>query len=170
MTVTKDGAARESMQRRGFLQLVISGLSALVVSGVAAFAGPYLFSKEKDTENESWADAGSLSDLRPGVPQQVAFERERLDAWEAKRDKEVAWVTVNSSGGVTAFSPLCTHLGCAYHWDEKATRFVCPCHGSSFGADGRVLAGPAPRALDRYDVKIEAGHVWLGPVKAQNRT
>jgi Rieske Fe-S protein len=44
-------------------------------------------------------------------------------------------------------------------WDEKAKRFVCPCHASAFDERGSVLSAPAPRPLDLYAVKIENGVV-----------
>jgi len=49
--------------------------------------------------------------------------------------------------GFYAIIAICTHLGCAPHLDGD--EFACPCHGSRFARDGRVLAAPATRALDR---------------------
>lgn len=51
-----------------------------------------------------------------------------------------------------AFDATCSHLGCAVAYDPAKTGFVCPCHGSHFGADGAVLNGPAPKALSKYQV------------------
>ena len=48
--------------------------------------------------------------------------------------------------GVYAISTVCTHLGCIVKASGQG--FDCPCHGSKFGADGSVVRGPAPRALD----------------------
>ncbi|MCE9535722.1 MAG: Rieske 2Fe-2S domain-containing protein, partial [Nitrospirae bacterium] len=53
------------------------------------------------------------------------------------------------------------HLGCGYHWDRTDSRFKCPCHGSVYDVTGEVLAGPAPRALDRLPAKIEAGRLLV---------
>ena len=39
--------------------------------------------------------------------------------------------------------------------------FGCPCHGSEFDNEGNRTAGPAPRALDRYQFSIRNGRVWL---------
>lgn len=47
--------------------------------------------------------------------------------------------------GVRALSGTCTHLGCTVRAEGEG--FVCPCHGSRYDADGRVIGGPAPRSL-----------------------
>lgn len=53
-----------------------------------------------------------------------------------------------SDGGFTAVSPICTHRGCTV--DVSGDRLVCPCHGSTYDREGRVLKGPAQRALQRF--------------------
>jgi cytochrome b6-f complex iron-sulfur subunit len=52
---------------------------------------------------------------------------------------------VSTPQGIAAMSLVCTHLGCVVA--ETPDGFHCPCHGSRFDPDGRVLGGPAPRAL-----------------------
>ncbi|MFE9133225.1 FAD-dependent oxidoreductase [Streptomyces sp. NPDC007355] len=42
----------------------------------------------------------------------------------------------------------CTHMGCELGFDEAEQTWECPCHGSRFAQDGRVLQGPATRPLD----------------------
>ncbi len=95
----------------------------------------------------------------------MTFRRNRVDGWKVTSEKSTAWVVKNSSNDVTAFAPQCTHLGCAYHWDQAKTEFVCPCHNSLFSIDGKVLGGPAPRPLDRYQTKIEGSKLMVGPVE-----
>lgn len=51
-----------------------------------------------------------------------------------------------------ALSPICTHLGCTV--EIQGDRLVCPCHGSTYDREGRVLRGPAERALHRYPVTL----------------
>ena len=43
---------------------------------------------------------------------------------------------------------ICTHLGCVPVGHEGAfDGWLCPCHGSQYGASGRVRHGPAPKNL-----------------------
>jgi cytochrome b6-f complex iron-sulfur subunit len=64
-----------------------------------------------------------------------------------------------------AYSQSCTHLMCPVHYQHEKKQFHCPCHEGFFSAeDGRVLAGPPPRALPRYPVEIRDGEIWIVPV------
>ncbi len=73
------------------------------------------------------------------------------------RFPEVGWANEKSS--IIAFTPKCPHLGCNVHWSSKEHAFLCPCHGSRFALDGRVIAGPAPRGLDTLPVRIQNGDI-----------
>ncbi len=54
--------------------------------------------------------------------------------------------------GFAVASAVCTHLGCTVAYFSSDGDFHCPCHGSVFGADGKVLHGPAPRPLDWFEI------------------
>jgi len=51
-------------------------------------------------------------------------------------------------GLVQAFSARCTHMGCNVSFNPVEASWDCPCHGSRFSTDGRVLDGPATKALE----------------------
>ena len=44
---------------------------------------------------------------------------------------------------LTPTAPRCPHLGCALKWNPREHTWDCPCHGSRFGEDGRLLDDPA---------------------------
>lgn len=39
--------------------------------------------------------------------------------------------------------PRCPHLGCALHWNPQERSWDCPCHGSRFSKEGKLLDNPA---------------------------
>jgi menaquinol-cytochrome c reductase iron-sulfur subunit len=47
---------------------------------------------------------------------------------------------------------------------EGAELFMCPCHGGVYYKDGNVAAGPPPRPLVRYAVRVENGDVKMSSV------
>jgi cytochrome b6-f complex iron-sulfur subunit len=42
---------------------------------------------------------------------------------------------------------ICTHLGCVVPWNASENKFMCPCHGSQYNSEGKVVRGPAPLSL-----------------------
>jgi menaquinol-cytochrome c reductase iron-sulfur subunit len=156
--------AHNQETRRSFYISVIYGAWAVIGALLSVPALAYLFSSGKRTEQEEFVEVGDISRLPLNTPQEMVFRRRRKDGWKIISEKATAWVTRVSDSEVVAFAPQCTHLGCAYHWDEKNHNFLCPCHTSTFGLDGRVLAGPAPRPLDRYRVRIDGGRLWVGDI------
>jgi len=59
----------------------------------------------------------------------------------------------DDAGTLHALSPVCTHMGCDVAWNPAERTWDCPCHGSRFGTDGKVLNGPATEALEKVDVE-----------------
>jgi len=54
---------------------------------------------------------------------------------------------VNAAEGFYALDAVCTHLGCMTQWAPQQGGIFCPCHGSKFTSDGKVVEGPAPSPL-----------------------
>ena len=56
---------------------------------------------------------------------------------------------------ITAINPTCTHQACTVKFNGDTQELNCPCHGSKFGLDGQVIAGPAKDPLASYEAKQE---------------
>jgi glycine/D-amino acid oxidase-like deaminating enzyme/nitrite reductase/ring-hydroxylating ferredoxin subunit len=52
-------------------------------------------------------------------------------------------ISRDTHGKTTELSAVCPHLGCIVHWNQAETSWDCPCHGSRFHADGKMVNGPA---------------------------
>lgn len=152
------------MTRRGLYQGAIFVLGGLIGAGLGIPAAAYLLLGPKESEDaEGWSDAGLVGALPEGEPLRLILERQRRDAWKLENEKVAVWA-VRKGDQVTAFSPKCPHLGCGVNWNNESGQFDCPCHDSSFSAQGEVLGGPAPRSLDRHETRIEGDRLWLGPI------
>lgn len=69
------------------------------------------------------------------------------------------YVLALDDGGFAAVSPVCKHRGCIV--DVSGARLECPCHGSMYGRDGRVLRGPTQAPLDRYPTEFRDGVITI---------
>lgn len=147
------------MDRRNFCGRAIYGLGTLIAVGIGTPAVLYLLGSPTDRRS-AWIDAGQVASIPDGEPVEVPVVRVDRDGWKISSERESVWV-IRKNDRLTAFSPRCTHLGCAYHWEAAKKAFVCPCHGSMFSEEGAVLSGPAPRPLDRLVTKIEGDRLWL---------
>jgi cytochrome b6-f complex iron-sulfur subunit len=55
----------------------------------------------------------------------------------------------------------CTHLGCTFPWNPHENQFQCPCHGSRYDSEGRVVRGPAPLPLKLVRVAVAEDAIWI---------
>lgn len=159
------GPAENGYTRRSWHLIAIYVLGAIMTFLLAIPTILYLFIPPRQRSRSQWIDAGDVSQLTPGSPVEMSFQESRIDGWRVITEKKTAWVVKEPNNQIVAFGPQCTHLGCAYHWDDGARKFVCPCHASFFSIEGQVLAGPAPRPLDRYVTRIENNRLQIGQLK-----
>jgi menaquinol-cytochrome c reductase iron-sulfur subunit len=152
----------EPHTRRGFYLAAINMLGALIGAAVAIPAAAYLLIRPRSEQEGGWSEVAGLDQLKIGKPEQILYTRKRVDGWRKITEKASTWLVKTDQNTVVAFNPACTHLACPYHWDDGAREFVCPCHDSKFSIEGKVLAGPAPRPLDRYAAKVEDGKILIG--------
>ncbi len=67
---------------------------------------------------------------------------------EENSDNPIA-VYKDKTGKINRFSAKCTHLGCTVAWNPLEKSFDCPCHGSRFFYNGKVINGPANSDLEK---------------------
>ena len=118
-----------------------------------------------------WTDVARLDDVPPGSA--LRFSTAAFDGF-----------VVNDGGTVRALSSVCTHMGCTLHFRPDWQDLRCPCHGASFGLDGRLANGrrawrsegayPGDAQaypidlpdLVRPEVKVEDGVIWVWTAQA----
>jgi Rieske Fe-S protein len=174
--------------RSRLLERATLGLGSLVALGVAlpvtGFAVLPAFLKQRMRT----VDLGPIGAFPEGRFVIASF---LSDPQQGEISRRAAYVRNNGFLGklpsFTILSSRCTHVGCPtqpngpifgrQHRSERtktgeiglvptvpAGGFGCPCHGSQFDTEGNRTAGPAPRALDRYQFSIRNGHLWLGRI------
>jgi cytochrome b6-f complex iron-sulfur subunit len=129
------------MNRRAFLSWGTAGMTALCsavavsLGAVVRFLVPSVFYEPPQSFK-----IGDPADFSFGPPTFLADEQ--------------IFVFRDRDKGFAVASAVCTHLGCTVAYFQSDHRFHCPCHGSVFAANGTVQHGPAPRALNWFEVTL----------------
>lgn len=94
-------------------------------------------------KNISVSDLTTLTEAKPGI---YEVDGTKVGAYQ------------DETGKVHLVSPICTHMGCYVRWNPAEKSWDCPCHGSRFDCDGRVLDGPAVEPLSNTLAQIKESH------------
>lgn len=78
----------------------------------------------------------ALADLPPGHGGIVEYDGQKVGVYKGV------------DGSVHAVSTRCPHLGCQVEWNPDEHSWDCPCHGSRFTPEGKLLSGPAQTDLE----------------------
>ncbi|MCP4341185.1 MAG: Rieske 2Fe-2S domain-containing protein [Desulfobulbaceae bacterium] len=125
---------KKGVSRRNFLGLAAIG--TVILSFLAALAGMLRLTKSNVYYEES-------KRVKIGKP-------ENFPVGTVKKFEGQNFFVFADNDGLHAISSVCTHLGCLVAITERG--FQCPCHGSKYNQDGKVIAGPAPRSLPWLDI------------------
>ena len=154
-------ATPAEITRRSFLGRLSVGLGALCAAIVGVplvgFVVAPLFRKAPQT----WIPVGKADDFEVGKTVNVPFPDPSPLPWAGLTANGAAWLRRESKEQFIAFSVNCTHLGCPVRWLADAELFMCPCHGGVYYKDGAVAAGPPPKPLARYEVRVANGRVEI---------
>jgi glycine/D-amino acid oxidase-like deaminating enzyme/nitrite reductase/ring-hydroxylating ferredoxin subunit len=97
----------------------------------------YLKTKPKDTGRET------LAELQSGEGKIVEMRGRKYAVY---KDEMNMLHFVNAE---------CTHLSCIIKWNRDEKTWDCPCHGSRFTYEGKVVNGPANKDLHYHSIKTE---------------
>lgn len=158
-----------SSQRRDFFKKAVSGIIGGVLALCPTLAG-LIFATDPLRRR---AVAGgpvrvaTLTSLpNDGIPRKFAVVADQLDAWNKYHNVPIGAVYLRRTGDKTvqAFNVICPHLGCFVEYKKEKGAYYCPCHNSSFTAEGGILdrKSPSRRGLDSLTVEIREGsEIWV---------
>lgn len=160
---TDDPALRGRRRLLGGIAVAAAGLGATVV-GVPV-VGALLYPLFRSTPRD-WRSVGPVGQFKVGDTVAVSFDDAAALVWSGVSARTAAWLRRVDEQRFLAFKVNCTHLGCPVRWLPQANLFMCPCHGGVFYQDGAVAAGPPPRPLELYPVRVQNGQVQIrtGPI------
>jgi Rieske Fe-S protein len=188
----RDETSEQRFPRSRLLERATLGLGGLVALGVGLPTAGFASFPSFLGQRRRPVDLGPFSAFPEGEFVVATF---LADPQAGEVSRRAAYIRNNGLLGMlpsfTIMSSRCTHVGCPtqpngplYVQQRRAQRtnggevglvpaqpsgFGCPCHGSQFDNEGNRTAGPAPRALDRYEFSIRNGHLWLGRLYSVSR-
>jgi menaquinol-cytochrome c reductase iron-sulfur subunit len=123
----------------------------------------YVFSafSHKRIPPEQWIGLGDINKYPAGQTRLASFRNPFTRPWDGATGDIPCWVRHIDEGKFQVFAINCTHLGCPVRWFQESKLFMCPCHGGAYYEDGARAAGPPPRGLFEYSVKVENGQLFI---------
>ena len=151
------------VSRRSFFGALLgvgsAGMGAILAVPVLRYVLYPLYSKAAGTE---WSDVGDLSEFAAvSEPIRKTINFKQRDGWREVVSAQSVYVTHAADGQLVVLSAICPHLGCSVSWQNGQDKFVCPCHGGEFKADGLRILGPPPRAMDRLPAQQKDGKLQV---------
>ncbi|MGB5592744.1 MAG: cytochrome b6-f complex iron-sulfur subunit [Crocosphaera sp.] len=155
MTQVSGSSDVPDMGRRQFMNLLTFG----TITGVAAGA---LYPVVKYFIPPSSGGAGGGITAKDALGNDVIASEfiashnvgDRVLAQGLKGDPTYLVVEGDNTIADYGINAVCTHLGCVVPWNASEDKFICPCHGSQYNAQGKVVRGPAPLSLELAHVNV----------------
>jgi Glycine/D-amino acid oxidases (deaminating) len=85
----------------------------------------------------------SLTEVKEGEAKVVKYEGESYAVYK------------ETNGKVHLVKSTCPHAKCEVRWNSAELSWDCPCHGSRFSINGKLLTGPTVKDLPRVDTDSE---------------
>ena len=151
----------EKINRSDFMKATIAGIGGLIGIAYGLPAIAYVVAPAGKKESGDWIELGAVSKIEINTPTLFKTVLETQTGWISSQEEISAYVLTNNGQDFIVMSNICTHLGCRVRWIEDEDQFFCPCHNAAFSKEGEVTGGPPPRALDRFENKVEDGILYI---------
>ena len=151
------------INRRSFLGALLAigsaGMGAILAAPVLRYVLYPLYAKGSKNK---WSDVGKVEDFAgTTAPVRKTITFAQLDGWREVVSAQSVYVNRLADDQFEVLSAICPHLGCSVSWQQSADDFLCPCHGSVFSPDGKVVKGPSPRGMDSLPTRIQDGKLQV---------
>ena len=147
MKINHSNPSDNKSKRRDFLNILLSG-------GFIAWLGALLFPVFKFLEPPELEEV-KVSNVKIGAVEDMEKDSGKIIRFGNKP----VLVIRKSNGEYAAFGGVCTHLDCIVQYRKDYGQIYCACHNGRYDLNGRVVSGPPPTPLPKYNVKIKEGEV-----------
>lgn len=89
----------------------------------------------------------------------IHFAEKEMIALDVEKFPDVVLINKLENGKYAAVLAQCTHKKCTVKPDKGELK--CPCHGSRFSIEGKVLEGPADTDLKTFTVSEDSSYLYL---------
>jgi Rieske Fe-S protein len=150
------------LSRRDFMKIATLSIGGLISLGWAVPAVAYVVGPAvQGNQAEEWLRLGATSKIELGVPTLFKVTVKRQTGWIVNEEELSVYALTEDGRNYIAMSNVCTHLGCRVRWIAEQESFFCPCHNGVFDKQGNVVAGPPPKPLNQYEVKVENDQLYI---------
>ncbi len=162
----------KELNRRDFIKLTSAVTGGIMAAGLGIPIVGYLIDPAlREDKAGKPVVVGNINDMTEiGKPYPFSFTITKVNGWERTASSYGGFIIRKSDDpkDLAVLSSRCTHLSCRVNWHEESKAFQCPCHDAKFDADGKVLDGPPPEPLGRFEFEVaEDGAITIIPVEVK---
>ncbi len=153
-----------SMGRRQFMNLLVGGAAGVTVLGALYPVVQYFVPPSSGAGGGGTTAKDALgNDVVASQFLSTHQSGDRTLAQGLKGDPTYVVVTDAKEIAPYGINAVCTHLGCVVPWNVAENKFMCPCHGSQYNSEGKVVRGPAPLSLALVHTQVTDDKVVFSP-------
>jgi menaquinol-cytochrome c reductase iron-sulfur subunit len=156
----------ETMTRRAAFAIGGQALGGAAIAVITLPVVGFALAPVFDRPEEQWEGVGSPDDYTDTTYRQAVIT---IVDGVGDAGKTTVYIRRGSTtldedpNEFIAISTRCAHLGCPVRFVQAAGNFICPCHGGVYDFEGKVIGGPPPRPLDRFQTRVRGDTLEIGP-------